>query len=327
MTLLSYFNSLRELGGARRIIEDEVTSWLQRIESRKRIGEQAGVFKNREIDRNLVELTSRVNTSDVSEAKRKLGLNHGSEGSVDVALATNMISVGLDITRLGLMAVFGQPKTTSEYIQSTSRVGRGDKRPGLVITLYNVHRHRDRSFYERFEYSHKTFYRNVEATSVTPFSPRALDKGFAGAAMALVRHGIQGMTGARSPELIEKKREEIEALLVETFVTRVSGIRTRPESEVEIMKRNLRERISDLLDSWESIWQYYANNGTGLQFADELKNTPSLIYDFLDPELEKSPLRDQLKKFRSGRSMRDVEAAVDIFVSNRGEELKEANDE
>lgn len=327
MTLLSYFNSLRELGGARRIIEDEVTSWLQRIEARKRIGEQAGVFKNREIDRNLVELTSRVNTSDVSEAKRKLGLDYGKEGAVDVALATNMISVGLDITRLGLMAVFGQPKTTSEYIQSTSRVGRDEKRPGIVVTLYNVHRHRDRSFYERFEYTHKTFYRNVEASSVTPFSPRALDKGFAGAAMALVRHGIQGMTPARSAELIIQKRSEIEALLVSTFIARVSGIRTRPESEVEVMKKDLRDRISDLLDSWERIWSYYDGEGTGLQFANEIDGTPSLIYDFLDSDLDKSPMKDQLWKFRTGRSMRDVEAAVDIFVSNRGEEAQEENHE
>lgn len=323
MTLLSYFNSLRELGGARRIIEDEVTSWLQRIESRKRVGEKDGLFKNREIDRNLVELTSRVSTSDVSEAKRKLGLNYGTEGSVDVALATNMISVGLDITRLGLMAVFGQPKTTSEYIQSTSRVGRDEKRPGLVVTLYNIHRHRDRSFYERFEYSHKTFYRNVEATSVTPFSPRALDKGFAGAAMSLARHGVQGMTPPRSPEQIQRKRHEIEALLIETFIARVSGIRTRPESEVEIMKKDLRDRISDILDSWERIWSYYDEEGTGLQFANEVESTPSLIYDYLDPDLDKSPMKDQLWKFRTGRSMRDVEAAVDIFVSNRGEEAQE----
>lgn len=323
MTLLSYFNSLRELGGARRIIEDEVTSWLQRIEARKRVGETAGVFKNREIDRNLVELTSRVNTSDVSEAKRKLGLDYGKEGSVDVALATNMISVGLDITRLGLMAVFGQPKTTSEYIQSTSRVGRDEKRPGLVVTLYNVHRHRDRSFYERFEYTHKTFYRNVEASSVTPYSPRALDKGFAGAAMSLVRHGIQGMTSPRSAELIVQKRSEIEVLLTETFISRVSGIRTRPESEVEVMKKDLRDRISDLLDSWERVWSYYDGEGTGLQFANEVEGTPSLIYDYLDTDLDKSPMKDQLWKFRTGRSMRDVEAAVDIFVSNRGEEVQE----
>ena len=99
-----------------------------------------------------------------------------------------MISVGLDIPRLGLMGVLGQPKTAAEYIQATSRVGRTDDAPGLVVTLLNVHKPRDRSHYERFRHFHETFYRSVEVGSVTPFSARALDRGFAGALVALARH-------------------------------------------------------------------------------------------------------------------------------------------
>ncbi len=159
MTLVGYFNALRELGGSRRLIEDEVRNRLTRYGERKRVGEADGLFADREIDYEPVELTSRVDTSGVADAKRRLGLLFVDKNSVDVAIATNMISVGLDITRLGLMVVFGQPKTSAEYIQATSRVGRDSARPGLVVTILNVHKPRDRSHYERFAAYHETFYR------------------------------------------------------------------------------------------------------------------------------------------------------------------------
>ena len=104
---------------------------------------------------------------------------------IDVLLATNMISVGVDIGRLGLMVVGGQPKTTAEYIQATSRVGR--RWPGLVCTVYNWARPRDLSHYERFEHYHATFHKHVEALSVTPFAPGALSRGLAALLVACIR--------------------------------------------------------------------------------------------------------------------------------------------
>jgi len=153
-----------------------------------------------------VELTSRVSTDKVAEAKRLLSRPFSEKKHVDVAIATNMISVGLDITRLGLMVVFGQPKTSAEYIQATSRVGRDHERPGLVVSVFNIHRHRDRSHYERFATYHESFYRNVEATSVTPFSPRALDRGLAGTLIALARQGHGPMTPPKGAGEILKER-------------------------------------------------------------------------------------------------------------------------
>src|SRR5947209_19698524 len=118
-----------------------------------------------------LEITSRVSTDEVAEAKQQLDSVFGRDDTaIDVALATNMISVGLDILRLGLMVVQGQPKTAAEYIQATSRIGRDHERPGLVVTILNVHKPRDRSHYERFAYYHQTFYRSVDETSATPFS-------------------------------------------------------------------------------------------------------------------------------------------------------------
>ena len=175
MTVLGYFNSLRELGGARRILEEEVQNTLKRYGDRRRLDEEGvseGLFRDRTSFSDVVELTSRVGTGQVAEARRRLGCTfHDRRQRVDCAIATNMISVGLDVQRLGLMLVYGQPKTHSEYIQATSRVGRDERRPGLVVTLYNVHKPRDRSHYERFRHYHETFYRSVEVSSVTPSPP------------------------------------------------------------------------------------------------------------------------------------------------------------
>src|SRR4051794_3375478 len=112
----------------------------------------------------------------------------GERWPVDVVLATNMISVGVDVPRLGLMVCSGQPKTTAEYIQATSRVGRDAVGPGLVVTLYNWARPRDLSHYETFEHYHQTYYRQVEALSVTPFARRALDRGLTALMVSEARH-------------------------------------------------------------------------------------------------------------------------------------------
>ena len=170
MTLLGYINSLRELGGSRRIVEDEIRARLAQYSRRRRLEPADKLFSDRTIAYEVLELTSRVSTADVAAAKRRLGLPFNDKDQrVDVALATNMISVGLDIMRLGLLVALGQPKTSAEYIQATSRVGRDPERPGLVVTLLKVHKPRDRSNYERFGSYHASFYRAVEATSVTPF--------------------------------------------------------------------------------------------------------------------------------------------------------------
>ncbi len=105
--------------------------------------------------------------------------------AVDVLLATNMISVGVDINRLSLMAVMGQPQTTAEYIQATSRVGRRD--PGLVVAMLNSTRSRDRSHYENFTGYHSALYRQVESTSVTPWAPRSRDRALHAALVGLLR--------------------------------------------------------------------------------------------------------------------------------------------
>ena len=198
MTALCYFNALRELGGARRIVEDEVRDRAARYGAqRRRVDPADSPFADRSI-KEPMELTSRVSTDEVAKAKQRLEAIFGRDAeTVDVALATNMISVGLDITRLGLMVVQGQPKTAAEYIQATSRVGRDHSRPGLVLAVLNLHKPRDRMHFEQFGQFHRTFYRAVEATSVTPWAARALDRALAAVVVAAARH----VDGALTPDV------------------------------------------------------------------------------------------------------------------------------
>jgi Helicase conserved C-terminal domain len=312
MTLVGYFNSLRELGGCRRIVEDEVTSRLLGYGDRMRVDEKNGSFVNRRINFEVVELTSREPTNKVSESKRRLALTFTEKERVDVAIATNMISVGLDIIRLGLMVVFGQPKTTAEYIQATSRVGRDDQRPGLVVTLVNVHKPRDRSHYERFESYHATFYRSVEATSVTPFSPRAIDRGIAAVAVGLARQGYAAMTASRSAISIAQNRAKL-GFVADAIAERGERHAILPPPEIDALRQKLRLRVDDLLDEWSSIADKKSKVGSGLKYQEyEDGGDPHLLFDPLDPELAKQPAG--ARKFRAQRSLRDVEPSVNLWV-------------
>jgi hypothetical protein len=316
MTLLCYFSSLRELGGSRRIIEDQVIARLQEYGRRRRLDPEDHLFRNRYINYDAMELTSRVDTGKIAEAKRRLGLMfHETKPKerVDVALATNMISVGLDITRLGLMAVLGQPKTTSEYIQATSRVGRDRDRPGLVVTLQNVHRPRDRSHYERFACYHETFYRNVEATSVTPFSPRALDRALSAALVSLCRQGMDSMTPSATAQNIVQNRNDLD-WVAELFANRAEKHRSDLTAQQRHeLKANVLHRCNDLLDAWHTIAQKAQQAGSSLKYQKyESSSARALLHGFLDPDLLTLP--PIWRKFRANRSMRDVEASVDIRV-------------
>jgi hypothetical protein len=314
MTVVGYFNSLRELGGARRILEEEVQNTLKAYGQRRRVGEAEadGRFRDRRTFSEVLELTSRVSTDKVAEARRRLDtLYFKIDDRVDCAIATNMISVGLDVQRLGLMTVIGQPKTASEYIQATSRVGRDPSRPGLVVTLFNVHKPRDRSHYERFRHFHESFYRSVEVSSVTPFAARALDRGLAGAVVALSRHSDGSMTPPLGAEEIASERAILEQGLLEAFRDRVRQQSFPDEAEREERLRSVQNRVVDLLDSWRKVFDDYRGANVRLQYQKYEKDGPKpLLRDMLDEDFETPHHR----KFRIGRSLRDVEPEVNLFV-------------
>lgn len=243
-TLLGYFNSLRVLGAA----------YIQSIDDvRDRIKVVARRLESTGRDtRDPRELTSRKKSSEIPLELDALQTAYPHPDSPDIVLATNMISVGVDVDRLGLMAVMGQPQTTSEYIQATSRVGR--RYPGLVFTLYNASRSRDLSHYEAFTSYHRALYKHVEATGVTPFAPRALDRGLHGLLVILARHTISGASDDQSVK-VPVESDELERV-VNVIVARAEAVEPGTGTEV-------REALEKLIGAWQSA----AENGLVLKYA------------------------------------------------------------
>ncbi|QRN94557.1 hypothetical protein JRI60_36335 [Archangium violaceum] len=184
-TLVAYHNSIRELGRTVTLARDDVPARAKVIAKDE--------AKTRKLEEHtVVELTSNVGGGDLPKILERLKQTHEKQDSVSLLATTNMLSVGVDIPRLGLMIMNGQPKTTAEYIQASSRVGRGGA-AGLVIALYVSTKPRDRSHYEGFIPYHSALYRHVEPTSVTPFSLPSRERALHAALTILVRHGV-GLT-------------------------------------------------------------------------------------------------------------------------------------
>ena len=318
MTALCYFNALRELGGARRIVEDEVRDRSARYGAQRRRVEPAdSPFADRRIKEPL-ELTSRVSTDEVAKAKQRLEAVFGRDAeTVDIALATNMISVGLDITRLGLMVVQGQPKTAAEYIQATSRVGRDHTRPGIVLAVLNLHKPRDRMHFEQFGQFHRTFYRAVEATSVTPWAARALDRALAAVVVAAARH----VDGALTPDVAVnelKNNSWIRNLVRDSIVDRA------PERMIAGGRAALSKLIDDILDAWIETSDEQAAGGNAFAYSKK-KSPHRLLHMPLEPEI--ANLAEPHRRFVAGRSMRDVEPSVTLKVRDpHGNTIANADD-
>lgn len=303
LTALCYFNALRELGGARRIVEDEVRAKLADYGTRRRrVSPKDQPFANRTL-REVLELTSRENTDKVAAAKDALARPALAPNGVDVALATNMISVGLDIGRLGLMVVQGQPKASAEYIQATSRVGRLAERPGLVLALLNVHKARDRLHYEGFRQFHASFYRTVEATSVTPWAARAVDRALAPAVVSLARHYEPHLTEERAAGKIGT-HSYLKQVIADEVVRRARSM------SVVGGHAALRQQVEDLIDTWAALASDATQNGGRLYYGYPVGE--ALLRDPLSPLLKASG--PGYERFKASRSMRDVEHVSTVEI-------------
>ena len=235
-TLVTYFNSIRELGHATTLVDQDIREYLAVMATRLNLNNKENIDKRRWIN-NPLELTSRISNDQVAQAISQLFIKNNDRNAIDICLATNMIQVGIDVSRLGLMAVVGQPKTTAEYIQATSRVGRS--KPGLVIALLNPGKPRDRSHYEHFRAFHEAIYRNVEPTSVTPFAAPVRDRALHALIIGLARlqHGHSDSSSAPSAE-VEKE-------ITNTIISRVLLV---DPDEAESTSASIRRYFND----WKS---------------------------------------------------------------------------
>ena len=313
MTLVGYFNSLRELGGMRRLVDDDVRSRLGKMDQRG-LAARKRLFVD--------ELTSRKSSIDIPQildqlevtfdpaalariaAAKKAGKKISTLEPLDVILATNMVSVGVDVKRLGAMVVAGQPKTTAEYIQSTSRVGRSF--PGLVITVYNWARPRDLSHYEAFEHYHAAFYKHVEALSVTPFSFGSIDRGLSALLVGLVRLFGKEFNANSTAANIARNHP-----FVKTAFEAIS------ERSREIGGTSTKDYLSAELERKLDIWLDFASDTTGgKRLGYESKR------DGLTVGLLKDPYAARWEDFTCLRSLRNVEPTVGLMLVDENSNLE-----
>ncbi len=306
MTLVGYFNSLRELGGMRRVVDDDIQARLWRMEDH-------GLGSRRQPKTS--ELTSRLDATEIpaildemdvtfdpqkeeeNRVARKNNQRPPHRRPIDVLLATNMISVGVDIGRLGLMVVDGQPKTTAEYIQATSRVGRAA--PGLVFTVYNWARPRDLSHYESFEHYHGTFYKHVEALSVTPFSDRALERGLAAVLTSLIRLSDTRYNNNASAGTIDR-HDDIVRGAVEA-IRRRAAMHSDPETVESVLSM-----LNAHLDHWHAEAERKRESGAVLGYqAAKDGRTVNLLH---------KPETGKRAPFTCLNSLRDVEESVPLIL-------------
>nr|WP_255415793.1 DISARM system helicase DrmA [Promicromonospora sp. AC04] len=339
LTLVGYFNATRELAGMARYVADDVQTAIRKKRPGKYFPTRFGTAFN---SLNVAELTSRVASSEITttldqmavafdpahdstEARRERGdkakagqtLERRDMNPFDVVLATSMLQVGVDVTRLGLMLMVGQPKNTAEYIQASSRVGRDPRWPGLVVALGNWARPRDLAHFEQFRHYHETFYSQVEPLSVTPYSLTSLERSLDGvlisAARVLEAPRENGLSPERAAGRIDDAAPRVEEL-IERIVAR-AAIAGGEAAAYEVS-----ERLKNRLGQWLARRKVVAQKHHGLVYEkvrDETKQSALL----LSPENSRADQGIDSVPFTVANSMREVQPEINLLVSPINEKL------
>lgn len=327
MTSVAYFSATRELAGMRRYLDDDVTT---------RVSGKTEPFPRRTTDFSRLaigELTSRISASEIGATLDGLALEFDpnrwstvgkaafgkamQDGKVkggydqrpyDFVLATSMLQVGVDVPRLGLMLVVGQPKNTAEYIQASSRVGRDASKPGLVVSLANWARPRDMAHFEQFRHYHETFYAQVEALSVTPFSEAALERGLMGVLVSAARVMDVGRPDSLSPELGAGRILD-ESQRLDEVIQRLTERASRAYLEPDFDER-VRAKLIQRKDRWFGRAKEESGGLVYERSTDKNQLTRPLL---ISPEVRTTTAAD--KVFVVANSMREVQPEINLLVS------------
>jgi hypothetical protein len=320
LTVVDYFTSTRELAGMRRLVDDDIADRLasQQVATRRRrprVDELTGRMPSSRIAATLAELErpfdpAADSTAALEEFRRDpAAARERMDGRilpVDVLLATSMLQVGVDVQRLGLMVVTGQPKNTAEYIQATSRIGRDRNRPGLVMTIYQWSRPRDLAHYESFAYDHATFGLRVEGLTTTPFSDRALDRGLTGVLVTAMRHSGMAALPNTAAHGVALSGPAVTALLddVQQRAARV----THDQEAAEQVRGELQHR----LDSWLGHRAAVTTGRLGFEVAADVTG------------LLRDPDDGAWDLWSAPRSLREVEPEIILQLDRQDRSLAEA---
>jgi hypothetical protein len=270
-TLAVYFNSLRDLGKCATLIDDDVKDFIRRTVFR--FGSRKGI---RQIG-SASELTSRVSTSQLNETLEKLErLEYSKENQdaqkypINVLLASNMISVGVDVARLNVMLLVGQPKLTSEYIQASSRIGRTF--PGVAFVLYDGAKSRDRSHFEQFKAYHESFYKFVEPTGVTPFAKSARDRAIHAVMVSMMRH-IYGLSEDADAVNFDKDSDDVKK--IESYILdRIREVNLRSDFEFSDETDYIKKEMSQFWHEWKERIELAGNKN--FFYGDRFMVTPPI---------------------------------------------------
>lgn len=278
-TILAYYNSLKDVGKAQSQLDHYLPGdinyvikntipWsfidkLIREEKEIKYSELTGRLSGEEVKTNLAEIEQKWTLLETIDDSSELKLKKIS--NPEFIIATNMISVGIDVSRFNTIVINSMPRNIAEYIQASSRVARDED--GVVFTVHHPFRSRDISHYQKFKEFHEKFYSYVEPISVTPFASKALDRYLAMYAIVIIRHneelglmnnnsanGIDNDKIAIIKELIMAEIREVHKNadnLDEHLLTRKAGVESTINgivSQEEI--DDIVFKLNELLENW-----------------------------------------------------------------------------